>query len=54
MITIDIFALRTPIFVKIFGSFATLMLVQARGWPYVLTFWVGYLVAVVISVLAYV
>eukprot|EP00804_Cyclotella_cryptica_P022597 CCRYP_009462-RA/>CCRYP_009462-RA protein AED:0.07 eAED:0.07 QI:588/1/1/1/1/0.91/12/1091/1323 len=39
VITIDIFALRTPIFVKVFGTFATLMLVQARGWPYVLTFW---------------
>ena len=39
MITIDIIALRTPIFVNVFGSFATLMLVQARGWPYVMTFW---------------
>ena len=36
---IDIIALRTPIFVKVFGSFATLMFVQARGWPYVVTFW---------------
>ena len=52
--TIDIFALRTPIFVKIFGSFATLMLVQARGWPYVLTFWVGYLRVDIMSVLAFV
>ena len=39
VIFIDIIALRTPIFVKVFGSFVTLMFVQARGWPYVLTFW---------------
>eukprot|EP00577_Skeletonema_sp_RCC1716_P003879 CAMPEP_0113387966 /NCGR_PEP_ID=MMETSP0013_2-20120614/8829_1 /TAXON_ID=2843 ORGANISM="Skeletonema costatum, Strain 1716" /NCGR_SAMPLE_ID=MMETSP0013_2 /ASSEMBLY_ACC=CAM_ASM_000158 /LENGTH=1582 /DNA_ID=CAMNT_0000270919 /DNA_START=159 /DNA_END=4907 /DNA_ORIENTATION=- /assembly_acc=CAM_ASM_000158 len=39
VISIDIIALRTPIFVKVFGSFATLMFVQARGWPYVITFW---------------
>ena len=37
--TIDILALRTPLFVKTVGSFATLMVVQARGWPYILTFW---------------
>jgi len=37
--TIDILALRTSIFLKTFGSFATLMFAQARGWPYVLTFW---------------
>jgi len=39
VISIDILALRTPLFLKVIGSFATLMLVQARGWPYVLTFW---------------
>jgi hypothetical protein len=39
IISIDIIALRTPIFMKVFGSFATLTFVQARGWPYVLTFW---------------
>ena len=39
VISIDVIALRTPIFVKVFGSFATLMFVQARGWPYVITFW---------------
>ena len=39
VISIDILALRTPLFLKVFGSFATLMIVQARGWPYVLTFW---------------
>ncbi len=37
--TIDIVALRTSIFLKAFGTFATLMFAQARGWPYVLTFW---------------
>lgn len=39
MITIDIIALRTPFFVNVVGSFATLMLVQARGWPYIMTLW---------------
>jgi hypothetical protein len=39
VISIDVIALRTPIFVKVFGSFVTLMFVQARGWPYVITFW---------------
>ena len=39
VITIDILALRTPLFVKVFGSFLTLMMVQARGWPYIVTFW---------------
>jgi hypothetical protein len=39
VISIDVIALRTPIFVRVFGSFATLMFVQARGWPYVITFW---------------
>eukprot|EP00579_Thalassiosira_antarctica_P000217 CAMPEP_0201866770 /NCGR_PEP_ID=MMETSP0902-20130614/1236_1 /ASSEMBLY_ACC=CAM_ASM_000551 /TAXON_ID=420261 /ORGANISM="Thalassiosira antarctica, Strain CCMP982" /LENGTH=1631 /DNA_ID=CAMNT_0048391801 /DNA_START=121 /DNA_END=5016 /DNA_ORIENTATION=+ len=39
VISIDILALRTPLFLKTIGSFATLMIVQARGWPYVLTFW---------------
>lgn len=38
VLTIDILALRTTLFVKVAGRFATLMLVQARGWPYVLTF----------------
>lgn len=39
VISIEILALRTPLFVKTIGTFATLMFVQARGWPYVLTFW---------------
>ena len=39
VISIDILALRTPVFLRLFGSFATLMIVQARGWPYVTTFW---------------
>ena len=39
VITIDIIALRTSIFVNTFGSFATLMLVQARGWPFIIVFW---------------
>eukprot|EP00569_Conticribra_weissflogii_P014890 CAMPEP_0171391814 /NCGR_PEP_ID=MMETSP0880-20121228/1528_1 /TAXON_ID=67004 /ORGANISM="Thalassiosira weissflogii, Strain CCMP1336" /LENGTH=1734 /DNA_ID=CAMNT_0011904567 /DNA_START=216 /DNA_END=5420 /DNA_ORIENTATION=+ len=39
VISIDILALRTPIFIKTIGSFATLMIVQARGWPYVIMFW---------------
>ena len=39
VVSIDIFALRTPIFLKVVGSFATLMIVQARGWPYIMTFW---------------
>jgi len=39
VISIDILALRTPLFLKTIGSFATLMIVQARGWPYVLSFW---------------
>jgi hypothetical protein len=39
VVSIDIFALRTPIFLKVAGSFATLMIVQARGWPYIITFW---------------
>jgi len=39
VITIDILALRTPLFLKTVGSLATLVIVQARGWPYVLTFW---------------
>ena len=39
ILTIDILALRTPLFLRTVGSFATLMIVQARGWPYVLTFW---------------
>lgn len=39
VIVIDILALRTPLFFKTFGWFTTLMIVQARGWPFVLTFW---------------
>mmetsp|Transcript_23264 Transcript_23264/g.41596 ORF Transcript_23264/g.41596 Transcript_23264/m.41596 type:complete len:1233 (+) Transcript_23264:4492-8190(+) len=39
VISIDILALRTPLFLKTIGSFPTLMIAQARGWPYVLTFW---------------
>lgn len=39
VIMIDILALRTPLFFKTFGWFTTLMIVQARGWPFVLTFW---------------
>ena len=39
VVIIDILALRTPLFLKTVGVFATLMIVQARGWPYVLTLW---------------
>ncbi|KAL7540415.1 hypothetical protein ACHAXR_010092, partial [Thalassiosira sp. AJA248-18] len=39
VIVIDILALRTPFFLKTIGAFGTLMMVQARGWPYILTFW---------------
>ena len=39
VIAIDILALRTPLFFKTFGWFTTLMIVQSRGWPFVLTFW---------------
>ena len=39
VLSIDVLALRTPLFVKTAGTFPTLMIVQARGWPYVLTFW---------------
>lgn len=39
VIAIDILALRTPLFFKTFGWFTTLMIVQSRGWPFVLTLW---------------
>eukprot|EP00550_Attheya_septentrionalis_P002041 CAMPEP_0198290392 /NCGR_PEP_ID=MMETSP1449-20131203/8286_1 /TAXON_ID=420275 /ORGANISM="Attheya septentrionalis, Strain CCMP2084" /LENGTH=1212 /DNA_ID=CAMNT_0043988897 /DNA_START=249 /DNA_END=3887 /DNA_ORIENTATION=- len=36
---IEFLCLRTRISVRHFGPFFTLMMVQARGWPYSLTFW---------------
>jgi hypothetical protein len=39
IIWIDFFCLRTRIGVRYFGPFFTLMMVQARGWPYILACW---------------
>lgn len=36
---VDFLALRTRWFVKIFGSRMTLLLVQAKGWPFILFWW---------------
>jgi len=39
VIWIDFVCLRTRIGVRYFGPFFTLMMVQARGWPYILACW---------------
>jgi len=41
-VVIDFFALRTRLFVKVLGPYATLWTVQSRGWPFLLTWWVLY------------
>ncbi len=39
LIIIDFFTIRTKIFPKALGPTLALMVVQAKGWPFILTFW---------------
>ena len=36
---VDVLTLRTRTVLKIFGPFVSLLIIQARGWPYIVTFW---------------
>jgi len=36
---VDVLTLRTRTVLKIFGPFVSLLVIQARGWPYIVTFW---------------
>mmetsp|Transcript_26351 Transcript_26351/g.44013 ORF Transcript_26351/g.44013 Transcript_26351/m.44013 type:complete len:1247 (+) Transcript_26351:137-3877(+) len=42
MIIIDFLALKTRIFIKIFGPLVSLMVVQSKGWPFLITWWACY------------
>ena len=39
ILIVDVFAIRTRIGNRLLGPFMTLMIVQARGWPFLITFW---------------
>lgn len=42
IVIIDFLALKTRIFLKIFGPLVSLMVVQSRGWPFIMTWWAFY------------
>ena len=39
VLMVDVFTLRTRSVLKLFGPFVSLLIIQARGWPYIVTFW---------------
>ena len=39
ILMVDVLTLRTRTVLKIFGPFVSLLVIQARGWPYIVTFW---------------
>ena len=41
IIVVDVLTLKSRTLLKLFGPLVSLLIIQARGWPYVLTFWGG-------------
>ena len=39
IIVVDVLTLKSRTLLKLFGPLVSLLIIQARGWPYVLTFW---------------
>jgi len=39
ILVIDVLTLKSRTLLKLFGPLVSLLIIQARGWPYILTFW---------------
>ena len=39
IVVVDVLTLKSRTLLKLFGPLVSLLIIQARGWPYVLTFW---------------